>query len=212
MHGVPAAQLNEPEPTLRPAAGRDLKLRIAGATTMEHADSSIFSYRTAPFRAATRSDFDGLVCAALLKELGLIYEILFVHPKDVQDGKVELTADDITTNLPVMPGGRAVVRPPLVRGAGASGEDTGNWVLAADAHSAARVVYDYLGGVAMFPRVSVAMMEAVDGADAAQWSMDYILNPEGWTRLSFLMDLRALALGAPQLPHVERPADDAPDR
>ena len=52
------------------------------------------------YRLVTRSDFDGLVCAALLKEHGILDDILFVHPKDVQDGKVELTSDDITTNLP----------------------------------------------------------------------------------------------------------------
>ena len=55
------------------------------------------------YRLVTRSDFDGLVCAALLKELGVLDEILFVHPKDVQDGKVELTAGDVTTNLPYRP-------------------------------------------------------------------------------------------------------------
>jgi len=36
-------------------------------------------------RLLTRSDFDGLVCAALLKELDIIDEIRFVHPKDMQD-------------------------------------------------------------------------------------------------------------------------------
>ena len=46
-------------------------------------------------RLVTRSDFDGLVCAMILKELGLIEEIKFVHPKDVQDGKVELTGEGI---------------------------------------------------------------------------------------------------------------------
>ena len=55
------------------------------------------------YRLVTRSDFDGLVCAALLKELGILDEILFVHPKDVQDGKVELTGNDVTTNLPYRP-------------------------------------------------------------------------------------------------------------
>ncbi|MBL7134048.1 MAG: exopolyphosphatase, partial [Phycisphaerae bacterium] len=40
-------------------------------------------------RLLTRSDFDGLGCAALLKEVGVIDNIKFVHPKDVQDGKVE---------------------------------------------------------------------------------------------------------------------------
>ncbi len=141
------------------------------------------------FRLVTRSDFDGLVCAALLKELGLLHEILFVHPKDVQDGKVALTADDITTNLPYRPEvalsfDHHSSEELRVR------EDAGNRVMAADADSAARVVYDYLGGTATFPRVSLEMMDAVDRADAAQLSMDDILNPQGWILLSFLMDPR----------------------
>jgi len=57
-------------------------------------------------RLVTRSDFDGLVCAALLRELGMLDEIKFVHPKDVQDGLVEITDRDITTNLPYVPGAR----------------------------------------------------------------------------------------------------------
>lgn len=56
------------------------------------------------YRLVTRSDFDGLVCAALLKHLGALADVKFVHPKDVQDGKVELGAGDITTNLPYHPG------------------------------------------------------------------------------------------------------------
>ena len=48
-------------------------------------------------RLVTRSDFDGLVCAMLLKEMNIIDEIKFVHPKDVQDGKVDITENDITT-------------------------------------------------------------------------------------------------------------------
>lgn len=141
------------------------------------------------YRLVTRSDFDGLVCAALLKDLGLLHEILFVHPKDVQDGKVELTADDITTNLPYRPevalsfdhhsSEQLRVR-----------EDSGNRVMAADADSAARVVYEHFGGAARFPRVSVGMMEAVDRADAAKLSINDILKPEGWILLSFLMDPR----------------------
>ena len=56
------------------------------------------------FRLLTRSDMDGLVCAVLLRELGLIDEISFVHPKDMQDGVVEITETDITTNLPYVDG------------------------------------------------------------------------------------------------------------
>jgi nanoRNase/pAp phosphatase (c-di-AMP/oligoRNAs hydrolase) len=141
------------------------------------------------YRLVTRSDFDGLVCAALLKELGLLDEILFVHPKDVQDGKIELTADDITTNLPYRP------EVALAFDHHSSEQhrvldDAENRVMVADAASAARVVYDHFGGASHFPRVSVEMMEAVDRADAARLSMHDILDPQGWILLSFLMDPR----------------------
>ncbi|MGO9959565.1 MAG: exopolyphosphatase [Solirubrobacteraceae bacterium] len=147
----------------------------------------VFFDRT--YRLVTRSDFDGLVCAALLKELGILEEILFVHPKDVQDGKVDLTADDITTNLPYRPEVAVAFdhhssEQQRVRG------DADNRVMVADADSAARVVYDHFGGAARFPRVSVEMMEAVDRADAARLSMADILDPQGWILLSFLMDPR----------------------
>jgi len=141
------------------------------------------------YRLVTRSDFDGLVCGALLKELGILEEILFVHPKDVQDGKVDLTARDITTNLPYRPevalsfDHHSSERQRVVDGAE-------NRVFAADAASAARVVYEYFGGAERFPRISTEMMEAVDRADAAQLSMDDILAPQGWILLSYLMDPR----------------------
>ncbi len=141
------------------------------------------------YRLVTRSDFDGLVCAALLKELGLLHDILFVHPKDVQDGKVELTAEDITTNLPY----RSEVALSFDHHASEKLRVVGerdNRVMTADADSAARVVYDYFGGAARFPRVSVEMMEAVDRADAARLSIEDILEPKGWILLSFLMDPR----------------------
>ena len=144
---------------------------------------------TEKYRLVTRSDFDGLVCAMLLKELGILEEILFVHPKDVQDGKVELTADDITTNLPYCPE-VALAFDHHSSEQHRVQEDAGNRVMVADADSAARVVYDHFGGAARFPRVSVEMMEAVDRADAAHLSMQDILDPQGWILLSFLMDPR----------------------
>ena len=58
----------------------------------------------AKYRLVTRSDFDGLVCAVLLRELDMVDEITFVHPKDMQDRKVPITDRDITTNLPFVPG------------------------------------------------------------------------------------------------------------
>jgi nanoRNase/pAp phosphatase (c-di-AMP/oligoRNAs hydrolase) len=141
------------------------------------------------YRLVTRSDFDGLVCAALLKEIGVLDEILFVHPKDVQDGKVELTEDDITTNLPYRPEVALSFdhHSSEQQRVSASG---GNRVMVADAASAARVVYDHFGGADRFPRVSSEMMEAVDRADSADLSMQDILEPDSWILLSFLMDPR----------------------
>jgi nanoRNase/pAp phosphatase (c-di-AMP/oligoRNAs hydrolase) len=141
------------------------------------------------YRLVTRSDFDGLVCAALLKELDLLDDILFVHPKDVQDGKVELTGRDITTNLPWRPEvhlsfdhhSSELHRVP---------DDAANRVMAPEAASAARVVYDHFGGAERFPRIGADLMEAVDKADSADFTLEEILDPRGWILLSFLMDPR----------------------
>jgi nanoRNase/pAp phosphatase (c-di-AMP/oligoRNAs hydrolase) len=147
------------------------------------------TYTTEKCRLVTRSDFDGLVCAALLKELGILDEIKFVHPKDMQDGLVEMTDRDITTNLPYVPGVRLAFdhhESETLR----LGEAAENHVIVPDALSAARVVYDYFGGADRFARVTAPLMEAVDKADSALFSLDEITEPTGWILLSFLMDPR----------------------
>jgi nanoRNase/pAp phosphatase (c-di-AMP/oligoRNAs hydrolase) len=141
------------------------------------------------YRLVTRSDFDGLVCAALLKELDILDDILFVHPKDMQDGKIEITNRDITTNLPYVETAHLSFDHHSSEAARVENGKP-NHVMVAGADSAARVVYDYFGGAEKFPHVSDEMMEAVDKADAAQFSADEILAPHGWILLSFLMDPR----------------------
>ncbi len=141
------------------------------------------------FRLVTRSDFDGLVCAVLLKELDLIDDILFVHPKDMQDGKIAITSRDITTNLPYVPGAHLAFDHHASETVRNTGERE-NHLIDATAPSAARVVYRHYGGKATFPRVSDEMMEAVDKADSAQYSREDILNPKGWVLLNYLMDSR----------------------
>ncbi|MGP0091784.1 MAG: exopolyphosphatase [Xanthobacteraceae bacterium] len=145
---------------------------------------------TTRFRLVTRSDFDGLVCGVLLKELDLIDEITFVHPKDMQDGKIPISARDITTNLPYVPGCHLAFdhHSSEVRRAGQRLPT--NHVIDPDAFSAARVVYRHFGGQPRFPRIDEDILTAVDKADAAQFSRDEILAPEGWTLLNFLMDSR----------------------
>ncbi|TPE54565.1 exopolyphosphatase [Maribrevibacterium harenarium] len=141
------------------------------------------------YRLVTRSDFDGLVCAVLLKDLGIINDILFVHPKDMQDGKVEIGPNDITTNLPYVAGCHLAFDHHLSETVRNSG-DIENHIIDPNAPSAARVVYDYYGGAERFPNISTEMMEAVDKGDSAQFSEDEVLNPTGWVLLNFIMDAR----------------------
>jgi len=142
-----------------------------------------------PHRLVTRSDFDGLVCAVLLRELGLVDEIMFVHPKDVQDGKVAITRNDILTNLPYVPAAHLVFDHHSSE-ALRNGPPPPNYVLQVSAPSAARVVFDHYGGAARFPGVSAELMAAVDQADSAQYSIEDVLRPTAWTLLNFLMDSR----------------------
>jgi nanoRNase/pAp phosphatase (c-di-AMP/oligoRNAs hydrolase) len=142
------------------------------------------------YRLLTRSDMDGLVCAVLLKELGMLGEIVFHHPKDVQDGKVEVGPNDILTNLPYVAGCGLCFDHHASEALRNEGRPTPNYVLMPEAKSAARVVYDYYGGKTRFPQISDAMMDAVDKADSAGFSREDVLRPKGWELLSFLMDAR----------------------
>ena len=141
------------------------------------------------FRLVTRSDFDGLACAVLLKELDMIDDIKFVHPKDMQDGTILISDRDITTNLPYVPGCHLAFDHHLSETIRLD-EKPDNHIIDPNAPSAARVVYDYYGGESAFPRVASDMMEAVDKSDSAQFTEDEILNPTGWVLLNYLMDSR----------------------
>jgi nanoRNase/pAp phosphatase (c-di-AMP/oligoRNAs hydrolase) len=141
------------------------------------------------YRLVTRSDFDGLACAVLLKEMDLIDDILFAHPKDMQDGLVEITGRDITTNLPFVPAAHLAFdhhHSETIR----NEAGVANHIIDGDAPSAARVVYDYYGGAERFPTVSVEMMAAVDTADSAMYELNDIIFPEKWALLNFVMDAR----------------------
>lgn len=140
-------------------------------------------------RLLTRSDFDGLACAALLIELGMVDSFKFVHPKDIQDGIVEVTGADILANVPFM------------KGCGlwfdhhSSEEERGSLKeqyngMSRPAPSCARVIYDYYGGREKFGPDFDALMAAVDKADSAQFTIQEVLNPSGWVLLSFIMDPR----------------------
>ncbi len=139
-------------------------------------------------RLLTRADFDGLACGALLKYLEVVDRWLFVHPKDVQDGRVEVTRNDVLANVPYAPGcgmwfdhhASEVTR------VGKDLHVPGECRLAP---SAARVIYDYYDGDVRLSHFS-EMISSVDRVDSAQLTADEILNPAGWVLLGFLMDPR----------------------
>lgn len=143
-------------------------------------------------RLVTRSDFDGLVCAMILKECKLIDEIKFVHPKDVQDGKIELTNNDITTNLPYDSRVNMCFdhhESELKRNADMKNHN--NWCIDGNAKSAARVVYNYYFDKGYdLSRITDEIMTAVDKGDSADFTKDEILKPEKWVLMNFIMDAR----------------------
>ncbi len=139
-------------------------------------------------RLVTRSDFDGLACAVLLKAANLIDEYKFAHPKDLQDGLVQVTRNDILANVP------------YVEGCGmwfdhhsSENERIGNVEyrgLSKLSPSCARVIWEYFGGHAKFSPALDTMLEAVDKVDSGRLSIEDIKNPAGWVLLGFVMDPR----------------------
>ena len=126
----------------------------------------------------------------LLKELGILESVKFVHPKDVQDGKIEITDQDILTNLPYVAGCHLCFDHHASEEIRTEGFEADNFVLNPNADSAAQVVYEHFGGADRFPEVRVEMLEAVDKSDSARFTRNDVLNPHGWELLSFLMDAR----------------------
>ncbi len=150
-------------------------------------NTEIFEKET--FRLVTRSDFDGIASAVLLKKLGLVHELKFVHPKDVQDGIVEINRNDITTNLPYSPNAHYSFdhhSSEIKR----VGEGKHNYITDPTAPSATRVVWNMFGGKKSFPDIDDEFMEAVDKSDSADFTIEDILDPQGWVLLSFIMDAR----------------------
>ncbi|MBI3128467.1 MAG: exopolyphosphatase [Candidatus Tectomicrobia bacterium] len=140
------------------------------------------------YRLLTRADLDGLASAVLLKEREMIREIVFVHPQDMQEGKVAVTKRDITVNLPYVKGAHLAVDHHVSEKRRV--RSRANYINDPSAPSAARVLYRHLGGPGRFPAYTKPMMAAVDKADSGRLTMKDVLYPRGWTLLHFLLDPR----------------------
>ncbi len=138
-------------------------------------------------RLLTRSDFDGLACGAILKELGVIDHWKFVHPKDIQDGVIEVNSDDVLANIPFVPGCAL-----WFDHHSSEQERLGMPEFEGEsriAPSCARIIYDYYGGKEKLPQFE-EMVVGVDKVDSGNLMVDDILNPVGWVLLGFIMDPR----------------------
>ena len=139
-------------------------------------------------RLVTRSDFDGLICGVLLKAAGLIDSYKFVHPKDLQDGLIAISSDDILANVPFVPGCGM-----WFDHHSSEHERLGNVTykgLSKVLPSCARVIWEYYEGHKTFSPSLDSMLDAVDRVDSANLTVDEITNPEGWVLLGFIMDPR----------------------
>jgi len=151
-------------------------------------NAKIFAKRWFSMRLITRSDFDGLACGALLLHMGIIDDWEFVHPKDIQDGLVTATSNDILANIPYIKGCKiwfdhhSSESERLGKGAAFEG-------VSCKAPSCARVVYEYYGGDQKLGRFA-EMVHYVDRVDSANLTVEEIANPTGWILLGFIMDPR----------------------
>jgi nanoRNase/pAp phosphatase (c-di-AMP/oligoRNAs hydrolase) len=139
-------------------------------------------------RLITRSDFDGLACGALLEALGLIDDWLFIHPKDIQDGLIEVTKNDILANVPFLKGCGLWFDHHSSEDA-RLGKDVDYDGVSKPAPSCARVVYEYYGGDERLGQFK-EMVKFTDKMDSADLSVDEIMNPSGWILLGFIVDPR----------------------
>ena len=142
-------------------------------------------------RLLTRSDFDGLACAVLLEEKGLIDEYLFVHPKDIQDGNITVTENDILANIPFMEGCKLWFDHHISEADRIQVNDLKYNGASHPAPSAAQVIWDYYGGEESFGSHLLPLLEAVNKTDAGFLTREEeIITPDGWILLSFIMDPR----------------------
>lgn len=141
-------------------------------------------------RLLTRSDFDGLACAVLLVEKGIVDDYKFVHPKDIQDGKVEVDANDVLANIPYVEGCGLWFDHHVSENERLNLKETAFKGASILAPSAAQVIWDYYGGLESFDKGLIPLINAVNQTDAGRLTQEEILNPKGWILLSFMMDAR----------------------
>jgi hypothetical protein len=138
-------------------------------------------------RLITRADLDGLTCAVLLSQVEKIEDIILAHPKDVQDGKVDITSNDVLANLPHDPrAGMIFDHHASQADEWKEGETKGGFQAAAP--SAARVVAGH------YPDADFSayteLLHQTDRLDSADLEPEDVTDPKGWILVGYTLDPR----------------------
>lgn len=160
--------------------------------------SSIDITKLQDMELVTRTDLDGIAAGACFLDSHIIGDgkVRAVHPKDVQDGIVDLNENCITTNLPFDPRVKLAFdhhdsEHDRLGDEEQLAKDRGQLIIDSNAHSAARVVYNWCREHGLAEHISPELIDAADKIDSAQLTIDDILKPEGWVLLGYIMDARS---------------------
>lgn len=138
-------------------------------------------------RLVTRCDFDGLACAMILKICNIIEnDILFIHPKDIEENRVHITENDILTGLPYCVAANLCFD---YRNTGFNTYTRKNFIFDLNQKSTARVVYNYYKNLGYdLSKITEDLLIAVDKYNSADFTEEEILHPRNWILLNFILD------------------------
>ncbi|MBH31562.1 MAG: exopolyphosphatase [Candidatus Marinimicrobia bacterium] len=140
-------------------------------------------------RVIYRGDLDGCVCAAILMDVGLCDSLEQAHPKDMQEGKVDVTSEDIICNLPYHPNCHMWFdhHSSEMNRSDMPNDFTG---LVDVAPSAANLVYKYFVDEHSALKKYEDLVHDTDLVDSANLTLEQVSNPHGTILLGLLLDPR----------------------
>lgn len=136
-------------------------------------------------RLITRADWDGLVCAALLKLVEDIDEVVFIEPGPFQSGELTVTSRDLIANLPFRSGCGMWFDHHATNKTNSPFQ--GAWRIAP---SAARVIFEYYDRPEL--RSFAELVDVTDIIDSAALTEQMVLNPQGYVLASMTVEGKRL--------------------
>lgn len=133
----------------------------------------------------TRADFDGIVCAVLLREVERIDSIEFLHPRELFEREQTITREIILAKLPYMPECGKWFHHQSHETRTLTSDIPSNGIYRA-APSTAHVIYEYYPNGKFHKHAPLVAM--ADKFETASFTREEIMNPQGWMLLFLVMD------------------------